>query len=169
MIAEADLTFLIRAKKGTTVRQCNSCRFENADDARACARCGALLAASNSETAAQEAAPALPDWMQSMQHGGDPQLVGAMAANGTASGAVATVATLPVQVRRSRGPLLTIDASSGASRAAADAVISGGDGPVLPAGNVPASTGAGSGRLRLILLLVILIAALAYLVLRFGI
>ena len=153
-----------------SVRQCNSCQFENADDARICARCGVVLAASGAETAAQEAAPTLPDWMQSMQRGGEPQLVASAAANGVASGVVATVATLPVQVRRSRGPLLTVDAGWGAaSTSTSDAAVSDSDGPMLTPGGGPISTRAASNRLRLILLIVIVIAALAYLVLRFGI
>ena len=135
-----------------------------------CARCGVVLATSSAESAAQESEPALPVWMQSMQRGGEPQLVASGAANGTASGAVAAVAILPVQVRRSRGPLLTVDAGSGATSVSASGVaVPGSEGASLSANGEPVSTRAGSRRLRLILLMVIIIAALAYLVLRFGI
>jgi hypothetical protein len=153
------------------VRQCNSCQFENADDARVCARCGAVLARGDSESAAQasdQSEPTLPAWMQSMQHGGEHQLV-AGTANGVAAGAVATVASLPVQVRRSRGPLLTVDIGSGAAPASAEGAAPGSAVIAQSANSDMASGRAGSSRLRLILLFVIIIAALAYLILRFGI
>jgi hypothetical protein len=104
-----------------------------------------------------------------MQRGGEQRFV-AGAANGVAAGAVATLASLPVQVRRSRGPLLTVDIGSGAVPASAAGVAApGSTGMSVPGNSDPASGRAGSSRLRLILLIVIIVAALAYLILRFGI
>ena len=157
------------SEKGTSVRQCNSCQFENANDARVCARCGVLLVTSSTETATQEAAPALPDWMQAMQRGGERELVASATGPDAASGAVAMAATLPVQVRRSRGPLLTVDGSYGIALASAPGVaVSGGDVASLPPAGELGPARVRSSRLRLVLLITIIIVALAYLVLRFA-
>ena len=143
------------------MRRCHNCRFENANDATVCARCAQpLVTAAN--PAAEDAAPALPDWLQSMQRGAES--AGTPVATSSASSAVAAAATLPVQVRRSRVPLLSVAGRAGA----AEPVDT--PSPVATGATAPADTTAvpvrRSNRLRSALLRAIVVLALAYIVVR---
>jgi len=103
---------------------------------------------------AEDVAPVLPAWMQSMQRDAEPSAT--PGATGSASSAVAAAATLPVQVRRSRVPVLSVYGRAGAAEPALT---------LTPAADtsVPVRR---SHRLRSVLLLAIVVLALAYLVLR---
>jgi hypothetical protein len=148
--------------------RCNNCQFENVADAKACARCGQRLVTGGGGVADADAASTLPDWMRSVQTDvGRQREAGPVLAQ---SGGVAAAATLPVQVRRSRVPVLSV---SGPAAAAAGDVPSSVTSPASVAsatgGDVPA-TPRRSSRLRMILLVavIIAIAILAYLAVHGG-
>ena len=143
------------------MRRCNHCQFENVDDATACARCGQAVRLPAGTAADETASPAQPGWMQSMHMGAGPE--GAP----SSSNAVAAAATLPVQVRRSRVPVLSVAGHKTAASA-----------PDLP--GTAAGSAAGrlsddaaptlrSKRLWLLIALVVVIVVLIALALRHGV
>jgi hypothetical protein len=146
------------------MRRCSNCQFENVADAKACARCGQELTSSSHGTADMDTTSGLPDWMRSLQQGvGGQTEVGASLA---LANAVATAATLPVQVRRSRVPVLSV---SGPPRSETDAPpltlpVADATAPHPAAGSATRH----SRRWRLIIPIAIIIACLIYLAIHFG-
>lgn len=154
-------------EKGMAMRRCNNCQYENAEEAKACARCAQPLSAPVAVAASAGTSLEAPDWLQGMQlKASDDQDATTPATNGSA---VAAAATLPVQIRRSRVPVLAVDArrspqsppSSAAERPLAS--IPAAAGPVLapPSARRPS-------RLLLLLILAVIIAALVYAAIRLG-
>lgn len=140
------------------MRRCAKCEYENSDDAGVCARCSRPLA--QPVTAAAETALRTPDWLGAMS---SPAADTSAATSPRATGALADAAALPVQVRRSRVPVLSVDARRVGG--AATAVQELPDAPAIAAGqdDAPANITAGKRRASA-LPLVILIIALAILV-----
>ncbi|MGI8912914.1 MAG: hypothetical protein ACR2JY_03830 [Chloroflexota bacterium] len=151
------------------MRRCSNCQFDNLDDAKVCARCGQGLVLTGAGTAGPDVSPVLPAWMHAVQTGTDSAPARSAAPTGASPGSVAAAATLPVQVRRSRGPILSVNGAPRQTVAATPA------GAVLDAGMAPSiSDGAAlpkrrSRRLHLILLIALIIAVLAFLVIRHGV
>ena len=90
------------AMGGVAMRRCANCEYENSDDAKVCARCGRALP---QQVAAGEPRQQAPGWLSAVPAEGAP-----VAAPAAAGGSVAEAAALPVQVRRSRVPVLSVDA-----------------------------------------------------------
>lgn len=95
--------------------RCQHCQFDNQGDALACARCGHALPR-NTAAAPPSSESKLPDWLQAIDLGHPPagpesgsDSTNHRAGNVGHVGAVAAVAALPVQVRRSRVPLVMPD------------------------------------------------------------
>lgn len=152
------------------MRRCANCEFENGADATACARCGQPL--NRDGGVATAARGEMPAWLSSLQPGEGGEKAGAT----PAGGAVAAAAALPIQVRRSRVPVLSVDApraTTPAERPGASATVDAG--APSAAGSVGAAVGAGvlaaaptasRNRQRLLLLLLLIVAIIMVVVLR---
>ena len=154
------------SEKGTSMGRCSNCQFENVADARACARCGQRLTSSDHGTQEPDGSSTLPDWMRSVQAGANRQSEPGVAL--LQPGGVAEAAALPVQVRRSRVPVLSV--GSPVRAAAADAAfISSSTAGVPPAiaGDETATPRAGN-RLPLILLVALIVALIIYILARLA-
>lgn len=152
------------------MRRCANCEFENGADATACARCGQPL--SRDGGVATAARGEMPAWLSSLQSGEG----GEKASATPAGGAVAAAAALPIQVRRSRVPVLSVDAPRlsapperpGAGNAADTGVASksGQAGAAVGAGALAVAPTASRNRQRVLLLLLLIIAIIMVVVLR---
>lgn len=146
--------------------RCSNCQFENVADARACARCGQRLTSSDSGAPEADGSSTLPDWMRSVQAGANRQSESGVAL--LRSGGVAEAATLPVQVRRSRVPVLSVGSPTRA--AAVDAAFIGTSAAGLapaPASDETATPRAGN-RLPLILLAALIVALIIFVLARLA-
>jgi hypothetical protein len=148
------------------MRHCNNCQYENAEEARACARCGQPLSAAVAVAAGSSPSTEAPDWLRGIQlKATDDQAAPAPAMTG---GAVAAAATLPVQIRRSRVPVLAVDAR----RLPVAPVLHTAAPPESPSQaeptpEIPPATVGRPSRLLLVLILAVIIAAALYAAIRF--
>jgi hypothetical protein len=154
------------SEKGTSMGRCSNCQFENVADASACARCGQRLTTGDPGTPTGDGAATLPDWMRSVQSGVDRRGEAGVALLQT--GGVAAAATLPVQVRRSRVPVLSVGGP--ALTTTADAAFIGSSAPGFAPATGDDETAAPrlGNRLRMILLVAIVVALILFILARLA-
>lgn len=143
------------------MRRCNNCQYQNSDDASACARCKQKLEVPVTANAGGKTEAEAPAWLYSLHPAGRPETANATTASSAAE-TLADAAAMPVQVRRSRVPVLSVDGRRfGPSAAAA---IAGRSNAEASADMPPQRSARRLPRAVLILILIVLIAALAFLV-----
>jgi hypothetical protein len=155
------------------MRRCTNCQYDNLDDAVACARCGHAFAPL--EEPRPSRASGLPDWLASMQPAR--AATASVSENGQhnrtqAIGSVTDASSLPVQVRRSRVPLLAPDRPAAAVEPVMDSSPMSASAAPLPAmmSGTPAVADAMSSRRTartvILALAILVLAILVYLLLK---